>query len=410
MPTYTVVNGENPGPMQHPAITLVDITGAPYDTTESIQTGAFRPSQRARNMAIADVPMASPVTISASTSSAPGGTYQTRVQPATDARIKVYNMPTVENVPGGLAARSAYNTAGNVISTYPIDFAFSHYGLTWVMQYLANSGVYRIWVNGVPHVVAPVAHDSVTGAVRYVTITHADTGWHDIVIEGENGFTLAGVYAETTGVIGPPLSQSKGRVAFLSDSIGAGNGGTLGGVSRIGGGWVRDCCRILGIFDTRQVSCIGGTGYVRDNSGGGFGAYTNTSRLDGDIIAQAPDAVVLCGTINDSVAIATEGKTLADLDTAMRAVVARIRAALPNVILIQTGPMNVPWEGSTAGIEAKYLEVATALGIPYIDTTNWTTTTDAVFIGDGTHPNAAGHRHLARLMAPRLAPHLGVLV
>ena len=30
MPTYAVVNGENPGPLQHPAITLVNPNGSPY--------------------------------------------------------------------------------------------------------------------------------------------------------------------------------------------------------------------------------------------------------------------------------------------------------------------------------------------------------------------------------------------
>lgn len=33
MPTYAVVNGQNPGPVQHPAITLVGANGAPYNPT-----------------------------------------------------------------------------------------------------------------------------------------------------------------------------------------------------------------------------------------------------------------------------------------------------------------------------------------------------------------------------------------
>lgn len=36
MPTYAVVNGENPGPLQHPAVTLVGPDGAPWDASENI--------------------------------------------------------------------------------------------------------------------------------------------------------------------------------------------------------------------------------------------------------------------------------------------------------------------------------------------------------------------------------------
>lgn len=41
MPTYSVVNGLNPGPMQHPAITLVDVNGAPWDPSTSIVPGTY---------------------------------------------------------------------------------------------------------------------------------------------------------------------------------------------------------------------------------------------------------------------------------------------------------------------------------------------------------------------------------
>lgn len=41
MPTYAVVNGENPGPVQHPAITLVDTNGAPWTASSSIPAGTY---------------------------------------------------------------------------------------------------------------------------------------------------------------------------------------------------------------------------------------------------------------------------------------------------------------------------------------------------------------------------------
>lgn len=41
MPTYAVVNGENPGPMQHPAITLVGTNGEPWDASENIPSGTY---------------------------------------------------------------------------------------------------------------------------------------------------------------------------------------------------------------------------------------------------------------------------------------------------------------------------------------------------------------------------------
>lgn len=44
MPTYAVVNGENPGPLQHPAITLVDPDGSPYSPEASIPAGTYVPT------------------------------------------------------------------------------------------------------------------------------------------------------------------------------------------------------------------------------------------------------------------------------------------------------------------------------------------------------------------------------
>jgi parallel beta-helix repeat protein len=41
MPTYAVVNGENAGPLQHPAITLVDPDGSPYSPEASIPDGTY---------------------------------------------------------------------------------------------------------------------------------------------------------------------------------------------------------------------------------------------------------------------------------------------------------------------------------------------------------------------------------
>ena len=44
MPTYAVVNGENPGPLQHPAVTLVGPDGEPWDASENIPAGTYVPS------------------------------------------------------------------------------------------------------------------------------------------------------------------------------------------------------------------------------------------------------------------------------------------------------------------------------------------------------------------------------
>ena len=152
---------------------------------------------------------------------------------------------------------------------------------------------------------------------------------------------------------------------------------------------------------------VGGTGWLATASGT---RSTFNQRVDLDVIAPAPDVVWEMGGLNDSSAA---GVTQAGLQALVETWLGRVTAALPNVLVLMTGPM-LPKPGITNTGLVRDAKAAAAAKYPrnvrFIDNVAaaWVTGTgrqgavvgdgsaDWITGTDGTHPTADGHVHNAR--------------
>ena len=165
---------------------------------------------------------------------------------------------------------------------------------------------------------------------------------------------------------------------------------------------------------TGQVDCwpanYGGTGWIATN--GGTRSSFN-QRIDLDVIAAAPDVIWEMGGRNDT----SEGTmTLAVEQALVETWLSRIVAALPNVVILMTGPIASLGadNSSTNWVKVRDAKAAAAAKYPrnvrFIDNmaAAWVTGTgkqgatasdgpaDWVTGTDGVHPTNDGHVHNAR--------------
>jgi lysophospholipase L1-like esterase len=371
-----------------------------------LKAGRFRGSAAIRNMALPAAALSGPPTIAASVaaSGTPPGGYQAWAMATVDSRLRRSGMPAVvaDAGSGAYAARSQVNNIGQGISPSPIEWAFSFYGRRLAIRYFANGALWRPWVNGVPYALTHILFDASGNTSRYIILDFTTTATRDIVIEGELGFALSGVAVESDGSLGPPSSRGKGKLLVLGDSISFGYTST-GAVldSTFFFGYFRNMGRLLGLSDVSLAGAAPGTGFL--GSTGTYPVYG--ARIAADVIAEAPDAVLMTATPNDYVAFSAIGGPAA-YDTAVRAVIAALRAGLPNALLVCAGSMNAPYNAAYDAMNAAFAGIASDVSVPYISTNGWMTS--SAFVGDGTHPTALGGQRQARNMASQLGPILGI--
>ena len=154
-------------------------------------------------------------------------------------------------------------------------------------------------------------------------------------------------------------------------------------------------------------SCgVGGTGWIASASGT---RSTFNQRVDLDVIAPAPDVIWEMGGLNDASLIASA----AALQPLVETWLGKVTAALPNVLILMTGPI-VPKPGVTNTGLVRDAKLAAAAKYPrnvrFIDNVAaaWVTGTgkqgsvvgdgsaDWITGTDGTHPTQDGHVHNAR--------------
>lgn len=154
------------------------------------------------------------------------------------------------------------------------------------------------------------------------------------------------------------------------------------------------------------LSSVGATGFIANASGT---RSRFIDRVDLDVIAAAPDVVWELGGLNDGSLIG--GAT--QLQPHVEAWLSRVVAALPNVLVLMTGPI-CPANPNAATGWVRDAKAAAAAKFPrnvrFIDNlaAGWTTgtgrqgatnasgTSDWVTGTDGTHPTADGQVHNAR--------------
>jgi lysophospholipase L1-like esterase len=213
---------------------------------------------------------------------------------------------------------------------------------------------------------------------------------HYRIVTG-NGFAMSGFVGDVTDTFWAPRTANRIKLGWIGDSYSQG----YQGIPYLTG-------RLLG-WDIEIDSTDGGTGYQTAAAGSTF-----LTRVP-DMVAAAPDVVVVAGGIND----AAPG-----LQAAATSVLSGLRAGLPDAPIYVVGPWCPP--GSTYSAQsAKYTAmqgaVAAVSNCIFIDPHTWFTGTGNTsnIIGDGnsdvyiqsdnTHPNTVGRSYLAGRMADAIA-------
>ncbi|MFF2094859.1 GDSL-type esterase/lipase family protein [Streptomyces sp. NPDC058202] len=211
---------------------------------------------------------------------------------------------------------------------------------------------------------------------------------------------LGGIYLPPTTSLWP-IVPNGGRTVAFGDSLSDGSNYNVGGGA---GTWVQRFARRMGLTDVWDEA-RGGTGYITP------GSYaTLADRVATDVIANAPDRVIIWAGYNDN------GGSQSAIKTAADSLYAAIKTGLPSAQLFVLGcwsPAASP-AASIQNTDTTLKAAAAAAGIPFVspltgscyDAAGNLVATHGAFInsanqagyigGDSVHPNDAGHAYLAR--------------
>lgn len=172
------------------------------------------------------------------------------------------------------------------------------------------------------------------------------------------------------------------RVAFLGDSYTAGTAAAeeqgFADVAAAREGW------------TYRLFGQGGTGFTNPGQVAEDEA-TFGDRVP-DVVAYAPDLVIVQGGTNDHDAQQTED--------AAAEVLQALHAGLPDATILVVGPVNTPIGATTTDVRDAISAAATANGAQFIDAWDWVDTTNpTLWAPDAVHPTTEGHAIIADRLA-----------
>lgn len=169
--------------------------------------------------------------------------------------------------------------------------------------------------------------------------------------------------------------------------------------------WPLAMCRELG-WDAR-VNGSGSSGYLTDGNGGRF-----STRVQ-ELISHNPDVFVLAGGYNDS------ASTPAAVAAEFESLVATVRAALPNCVVVAVGPWAHHISATTPTlarirINKALRDKAAELSVPFVAPIEWPVITGEQTVPDSgnapvlitsgsVHPTAEGYEVLGRWIAGQVA-------
>lgn len=271
----------------------------------------------------------------------------------------------------------------------------------------SNQHSARVWVDGEPAAASMPSGGGSGNSWRRLRITFATKAARHIRIESV-GAVYQGIEVLATARFWAAGQNPGPRVVAVGDSFTEGTG-----VFRPDG-WVGAMAARLGWSDV-YASGLGGTGYLSTNGARG----TFRSRAATDIIAHAPDIVIIAGGYNDTASSAAAVEAEAAL------LFAQIKAGLPNCELIVLSP----WSSNNTltslqatrdaifaaadGVADLTIDAITT-GQAWIFGTGKTTSTtgdgnaDFYIASDGIHPSAAGYTYLGARVANAIADAYGV--
>lgn len=269
-----------------------------------------------------------------------------------------------------------------------------------VLCSLAPGDGYRIMVDGQPTAVVPRTDVAADSQYRYVKAVFASAALRLIVLEFEKYIAFGGVR------IGPTFALTKYdydplRLMIVGDSYTDGTGAT-----EFSTGYAMQTGERLGVLDT----WINGEGALGYDNAGSLSGKKALEKEAGDVIAYAPDWVVLALGINDG------SKVAATINANVTTYLTDLFAALPNVGVTVIGPWRSPDSNPPDAIfDAVRTAVEAMQGyggrVLYVDTKAlaWQDpSSTADYINEGglyVHPNQTGHDALGQKTAAAVLAH-----
>ncbi len=185
----------------------------------------------------------------------------------------------------------------------------------------------------------------------------------------------------------PDLPAVSPRAAFIGDSYTQG-GGAEPDTER----WSTVAAAALGWTELNFGR--GGTGFVTNNSYLGCGLEYCPTYLEtvSEVVAAAPDIVVVAGGQNDFDAFAADP---AAVSAAISQTYTSLRAGLPHAVIVAVGP-STPWHVDDLAIsfDAAVRSAASAVGAAYVSMLEPNVIDPAFLLPDG-HVNNHGHHAIA---------------
>jgi lysophospholipase L1-like esterase len=304
--------------------------------------------------------------------------------------------------------------ARNPNAVFPYQIMFDFDGQIFGMNFSngEKNGRLRIWANDLPSKYLEMPKR----AAYFLKCDFGSRAKRPIIIECDFNVFLKALIRSKTDSIMAPSEYGTRSFAVMGDSFGRGSGILFlnSEATASSQSYAFTLARLLGFTQTRNWS-VPGTGFT--NSGGGAGTYAE--RLASCLPSYKPNVLLLQQTTNDHPAPAGE------LEAAIAATVAQVRAESPTTKIVGCTPMPVNDEGRAENaVNAEAGRKAfTAAGVPFVDgyKAEWITGTGKVGATTGVgnsdfysssvtagHPSPEGHDILARNLAAGLAPILGV--
>lgn len=308
------------------------------------------------------------------------------------------------------------NTYTSGQSVWSVEFGTDAADFQVRMKYISAATMYRLSIDGRRVTDLMQSSGGITpGSGHLISINLGSATPRRIRLDFST-FPFGGVYLPP-GATMWQVPLDGGRLAVLGDSLPDGSSMNTGGGS---GTWFTRTAKHLRCDDAWEQG-RGGTGYV---TAGSFATLIN--RLPLDVVAPAPDRLIVWAGYNDS------GTDQTALGVAASSLYAAIRAGLPNSLVYVIGcwsPSGSPG-ASLTNTDGTLRTAAAAAGYPFISPITgavygpsgtlvathgaWITGTGKVgattgtgnadiYIGsDGVHPTDAGHVYLARRITAAL--------
>ncbi|MFG2532816.1 GDSL-type esterase/lipase family protein [Streptomyces sp. NPDC048516] len=292
------------------------------------------------------------------------------------------------------------NTYSSGQGVWSVEFGTDAQTLQVRFKYISSASMYRLSIDG--RKVTDLTQSSggtTAGSGHMLTIDLGSAAPRRIRLDFYT-MPFGGVYLPPSATMWRVPLQG-GRLMVLGDSISDGSAHNTGAGA---GTWFHRAARLLGSTDAWDQG-RGGTGYITPGSYATF-----ADRLAADVVAWAPDRLVVWGGYNDN------GGSQSAIGTAAASLFSAIKTGLPNCQVLVLGcwsPTASPG-ASITNTDTTLRTAAANAGFPFVspitgavyDAAGTLLATHGGFItsgnaaayvgGDAVHPTDAGHVYLSR--------------